>query len=283
MKLQLLRASVLPTLLFSTLMSAQAQVPHVDVSPQSGGQFQSGNTFQGGGMQPAQPRIADPQTRARIHTELAAEYYRVRNFAVALDEIRIALAAVSDYVPAISVQGLIHLELGEIERAEKELKRTLELAPKDPAVMNNFGWFLCQSGKARQSITYFLDAIKHPLYPTPELAYYNAGVCAIKAGDFEGAENYLQSALRLSRDGGLGPRTQLAQLSYLRGQLDAARNQVQELLRQLETPTAELLWLSLRIARKQGDRGAEGDMAMQLRNRYPTSKEYQEFIKGNFE
>lgn len=227
--------------------------------------------------------VGDPQSRALVHTELAAEYYRMGNYAVALEEVRIALAAVSNYVPAISVQGLIHLELREVELAEKELRRALELAPKDPAVMNNYGWFLCQTDKPRQAITYFLDAIKHPLYPTPELAYYNAGLCAIKAGDLEGAEGYLLSALRLSRDNGLAPRTQLAYLSYRRGQMEMARRQIQELMKAVEVPSAELLWLSLRVERKLGDRAAEGNMAVQLRNRYPTSKEYQEFLKGNFE
>lgn len=272
MTLRFARRGLLSALLAATCLGVYAQVPQIDNMP--GGSANAG---------PAQPTMGDPQSRARVHTELAAEYYRLGNYAVALEEIRIALAAVSNYVPAISVQGLIHLELREFERAEKELRRALELAPKDPAVMNNYGWFLCQTDKPRQSITYFLDAIKHPLYPTPELAYYNAGTCAIKAGDLEGAENYLMASLRLSRDGGLGARTQLATLSYRRGQFDVARRQVLELMKSLDVPTSELLWLALRVERKLGDKVAEGNMAAQLRNRYPTSKEYQDFLRGNFE
>ena len=267
--------------LSSWLAGALAQAPQVDVSG-TGGNIQSGGSFQEH-SRAAQPTVADPHTRARAHTELAAEYYRQGNYAVALDEVRIALAAVSGYVPAISVQGLIYLELREFERAEKDFRRAIELAPKDPAVMNNYGWFLCQTGSERKSIAYFLDAIKHPLYPTPDLAYFNAGTCAMKAGDFEGAESYLMSALRLSRDGGFGPRKQLANLSYRRGQLELARRQVQELQKAMEVPSAELLWLGLRVERKLGDKAAEANMAVQLRNRYPTSKEYQEFLKGNFE
>lgn len=260
---------------------AWAQMPQVDVSA-TGGNFQQGQIVQGGGNV-SQPTVADPQTRARVHTELAAEYYRQGNYVIALDEVKISLDAVSNYVPAISMQGLIYLELREFDRAEKDLRRALELAPKDPAVMNNFGWFLCQTGSERKSIAYFLDAVKHPLYPTPDLAYSNAGTCAMKAGDFDGAEGYLMSALRLSRDGGFGPRKQLANLSYRRGLLELARRQVQELQKAMDVPSAELLWLGLRIERKLGDKVAEGNMAVQLRNRYPTSKEYQEFLKGNFE
>jgi type IV pilus assembly protein PilF len=51
----------------------------------------------------------------------------------------------------------------------------------------------------------------------------------------------------------------------------------------MEPPTAEALWLGLRIERKLGNRVAEGGFASQLRSRYPSSAEYQEFLKGNFE
>ena len=51
----------------------------------------------------------------------------------------------------------------------------------------------------------------------------------------------------------------------------------------MEPPTADALWLGLRLERKQGNRAAEAGYASQLRGRYPTSAEYQEFLKGNFE
>ena len=54
-------------------------------------------------------------------------------------------------------------------------------------------------------------------------------------------------------------------------------------LKMMEPPTAEALWLGLRIERKLGNRVAEGSFASQLRSRYPSSAEYQEFLKGNFE
>jgi type IV pilus assembly protein PilF len=47
-------------------------------------------------------------------------------------------------------------------------------------------------------------------------------------------------------------------------------------------PSAEALWLGVRLERKLGNRVAEGSYAAQLRSRHPTSPEYQEFLKGNF-
>ncbi|MGE5386950.1 MAG: type IV pilus biogenesis/stability protein PilW [Betaproteobacteria bacterium] len=243
-------------------------------------------SYEQGGTQinvPQGSQGSDPTTRAKIHTELASLYFQDGNMAVALEELRIAQAADPRYAPAYSVRGLVHAYLKENELAEAQFRRALELTPNDPQVNNNYGWFLCQVGKERQSIAYFLNAIKSPLYETPDLAYANAGRCAFAAGDLEGAEAYLQQAIRLSRDGGFSPRIQLAALQYKRGNLEEARRQINGVLNAMGQPTAEALWLALRVERKLGNRAAESTMAAQLRNRFPNSREYQEFIKGNFE
>ncbi len=232
---------------------------------------------------PRSGQTTDPTTRAKIHTELASLYFQEGNMAVALEELRIAQSADPRYAPAYSVRGLVHAYLRENDLAEAQFRRALELTPNDAQVNNNYGWFLCQIGKERQSIAYFLNALKSPLYETPDLAYANAGRCAFAAGDLDGAESYLQQAIRLSRDGGFSPRLQLAALQYKRGNLEEARRQVNGVLNSMGQPSAEALWLALRLERKLGNRSAESTMAAQLRNRFPNSREYQEFLKGNFE
>lgn len=227
--------------------------------------------------------VTDPRNRARIHTELGAMYFQSRNPAVALDELRIALSADSGYFQAYSVRGLVHASLKEYDKAEDDFRQALNLAPNDPEVNNNYGWYLCETGKERQSIAYFLNALKSPLYETPDRAYTNAGACALKAGDLDGAQDYLLKALQLSRDGAMSARLQLAKVFYRRSILEEARVYLTDALRMMEPPTAEALWLGLRLERKLGNRVAEGGYASQLRGRYPTSPEYQEFLKGNFE
>lgn len=226
---------------------------------------------------------SDSRNRARIHTELGAMYFQAGNNAVALDELRIALNADSDYFQAYSVRGLLHAGLKEYDKAEDDFRRALSIAPNDPEVNNNYGWFLCETGKERQSIAYFLTALRSPLYETPDRAYANAGTCALKAGDVDGAQSYLLKAVELARDGAPQARLQLAKLFYKRNILEESRVYLNEAVKQMEPPTAEALWLGLRLERKLGNRVAEGSYASQLRSRYPTSAEYQEFLKGKFE
>ncbi|HEX9195200.1 MAG TPA: type IV pilus biogenesis/stability protein PilW [Azonexus sp.] len=230
-----------------------------------------------------QAKPVDPKYRAKIHTELAAAYYQAGNPAVALEEVRIALEADSDYVQAYSVRGLVHAQLKENAKAEEDFQRALRIAPKNPDVNNNYGWFLCETGQARQSIQYFLNAVKDPLYETPEVAYANAGKCALKAGDMDGAQEYLLQALRLARSQAPETRYQLANVFYLRGNLDESKVYLNEAVKAMEPPTPEALWLGVRLERKLGNKAGEGSYASQLRSRYPTSKEYQLFLKGNFE
>lgn len=225
--------------------------------------------------------VGDPRNRARIHTELASAYLERGNMGVALEELRIALSADANYAPAYGVLGLVHMELRENAVAQQQFERGLHLAPNDPDLNNNYGWFLCQTGRESQSIAYFLAALKNPLYNTPARSYVNAGLCSMKANKEQDAVDYFERALRSSPDN-LQALLNLAAIQYQRGQMEAARTLVERFNRLVE-PTAESLWLALRIERKLGDKTAENSMAVQLRRRFPGSPEYESMQKGRFE
>lgn len=236
--------------------------------------------MQDGGNQ--QSSSFDPKKSARLHTELGSRYFLSGQSAFALEELSVALAADSNYFQAYSVRGLVYATLKEHAKAEADFQRALSLAPNDPEVNNNYGWYLCETGKERQSIAYYLNALKNSLYETPERAYTNAGRCALKAGDLVGAEGYLQQALRLAQDGAPEARLQMAAIHYQRGALPEARRFLNDALKQMEPPTPFALWLGIRLERKMGNKVTEGGYAAQLRSRYPESPEYLEFLNGKF-
>ena len=51
----------------------------------------------------------------------------------------------------------------------------------------------------------------------------------------------------------------------------------------MATPTAESLWLGVRVERRLGDRNSEASYAMQLRNKFPNSVEARALGAGKFE
>ena len=223
----------------------------------------------------------DAHTRAKLHTELGSLYFQNGNLIVALEELTIAISINPNYAQAYSTRGLVLYHIKEFESAEKDFQTALNLDDKDPEISNNYGWFLCQSGKAKESIPYFQRAIKNSLYQTPEIAYLNVGTCYIKINDFDLAEEAIRKSLRFSQG---NPRAlfQLAIISYKRGNLDAAKELLKNVVRSSD-PDAEVLWLYLRVERRLGERQSENSLAAQLRRKHPDSPEYQEFLKGNFE
>lgn len=225
--------------------------------------------------------LAGARERARIHTELAGAYYQRGNLGVALSEARIAIAADSGYAPAYNVLGLVYADLRENADAQEAFERSLRLNPNDPDANHNYAWFLCESKREEESIRYFLLAVRYPLYATPQKSYAMAAICAQRKGNDRDAEEYLERALRL--DPNYSPALlNLAQTKYRRGDLDSARSLVGRYNKQSE-PSAESLWLAVRIERKLGDSSAVTNFANQLRRRFPGSKEYQDMQKGRFE
>lgn len=225
--------------------------------------------------------VGEPRNRARLHTELAALYFGRGNMAVALEELRTAVRSDSNYAPAHSMFGLVYMELKENRLAEDSFERALRLSPNEPDINHNFGWFLCTTGRETESIRYFLQALRNPLYATPWRSYSAAGLCSMRIDKPKDAEEFFLRALRQEPDEPTA-LVQLGELRYRQGSLDEARKLVSRYNKQ-RTPTSESLWLALRIERKLGQRVAERNFATELRRRYPGSKEAQALQRGEFD
>ncbi|HEX9396551.1 MAG TPA: type IV pilus biogenesis/stability protein PilW [Burkholderiales bacterium] len=238
-----------------------------------------GPTTATGGTQAGES--TDPRNRARVHTELASLYYARGNMSVALDELRVAVAADQSYAPAHAMFGTVYMSLRENKLAQSSFERAVSLAPTDPDINHNYGWFLCQNARAPESIRYFQQAVKNPLYPTPWRSYSAAGVCTQMTGNIKDAEDYFQRALRLEPD---EPTALLALglIRYRQAKFDESRRLVSR-YNKLVAPSAESLWLALRVERKLGERVAEQSYANQLRRRFPSSPEFGALQRGEYD
>lgn len=219
------------------------------------------------------------QNRAKLHTELGAAYYSQGQMAIALDEFTRATELDSSYAAAYTGLGLVHAALRQDAKAESNFKRALQLDPENSESHNNYGTFLCVRNRIDEAITEFLTAISNPLYPTPESAYLNAGICALKKKDTKNAEAYLLNALRL-QPGLRSASYQLANLYFNKGEHLQTRTYLQQAMQNIE-PTPEMLWLGVRNERILGGKDAEASYRLLLRKKYPNSDETKAMLSDN--
>jgi type IV pilus assembly protein PilF len=220
---------------------------------------------------PVKSQEVTPQERARIRTELAAGYYQRGQMDVALEELGNAKALDPGYSRIYDIYGLVYAMLGERAKAEENFRQALALAPDNAEIRENWGAYLCGTGRAREALPEFEQVLKDPLYRTPEIALINAGKCSAAVGDTKNAEEYLRRALSAS-PGNPTAAYNLALIAYRDKRMGEARAWMVPVMRQA-SPSPEALYLGLCIERKQGDREAERSYASQLKNRWPDSPE----------
>jgi type IV pilus assembly protein PilF len=223
----------------------------------------------------------EPRNRAKIHTELGAAYYERGNMSAALEHLRTATVSDPNYALAYSMLGLVYADLKENRLAQSNFERALGLAPGDPDINHNFGGFLCRTGREEESVKYFMQAVKNPLYGQPWRSYSAAGLCMLSKNKVKEAEEFFQRALQLEPDDPTALLS-MAQIRYRQGSLEEARKLVLR-FNKLVNPNSESLWLALRVERKLGERNAEAGYANQLRRRFVNSREYQLLQRGEYD
>lgn len=219
-----------------------------------------------------EPAEHTPNKLAEINTQLGVEYMKEGQYETALKKIRKAIEVDPRYADAYNVLGLIYARLGENDKAEASFKKAVALAPRESSALNNYGQFLCKLGRSEEAQKMFAGAVENPLYTTPEVAYTNAGICALdQQKDIAAAEKYLRDALAKN------PKMpaallQMAKISYQQERPLPARGYLQRYAEVAEH-TPQSLWLGIQIEKKLGDRDTEASYAMTLKGKFPSSQE----------
>jgi type IV pilus assembly protein PilF len=227
---------------------------------------------------PIRTQEATPQQRAAIRTELAAGYYERGQMDVALEELGAAKSLDPSYPKLYNIYGLVYAMLGDRAKAEESFRQAIALAPDDSDIRENWGAYLCATGRAREAMPEFEQVLRDPLYKSPEIALINAGKCSIALGQTKNADEFFRRALTAS-PGNATAAYNLALLAYRESRVGEARAWMRPVMQQA-APPPEALFLGMCIERKQGDREAERSYESQLRNRWPDSPEAKAIASG---
>jgi type IV pilus assembly protein PilF len=219
--------------------------------------------------------------RARIRLELATGYLEQGKATIALDEIKQALVTDPNFSDAYNVRGLVYMRLNDMALAEDSFRRAMALNPRDANVLHNFGWLMCEQARYPEAVQAFSQAIANPNYGGRAKTWMTQGICQIRAGQRTEAEFSLTKSFEL--DAG-NPVTayNLALLLFQRGDNSRAQFYIRR-LNNSQLANAETLWLGIKVERRVGDRVAAQQLAGQLRNRYPKSREVDSLERGAFD
>jgi type IV pilus assembly protein PilF len=228
-----------------------------------------------------EPVASSARDRAKIHTELGVSYYEAAKLGVALEELNEAIRIDRAYAPAWNARALVHMDLREDARAESDFKQALRLDPVGSDTKNNYGMFLCQRNRGKDGIRYFMEAVKNPLYTTPDVAYKNAGLCSRNMGQMQEAEDYFARAVQVN-PGQPQALFNLADIAFARGDAAAAKQHLDRYMRVAPQAGPEQLWLGARVEHALGDRTATLSYGNQLRRRFPAAPETKAFMEGRF-
>lgn len=222
----------------------------------------------------------EARTRARIRLELAVGYFEQGQTTIALDELKLALAADPNYGDAYNLRGLVYMRLRDFPLAESSFRRALALKPGDANTLHNLAWLMCQQDRHAESMQFFGQLLADPAYSDRAKTLMTRGLCQMRASRPADAEESLLQSFQL--DAG-NPITEynLALLMFQRDDLQQARFYVRR-LNNSEWANSESLWLGIKIERRLGNRDAVEQLAVPLRKRFGQSPEAGLYERGAF-
>lgn len=224
----------------------------------------------------------DNVRRARVRLELASAYFGRGQMSVALDEVKLALAADPNLGAAFNLRGLIYGSMGEHALADDSFKRAMQINPRDVDTMQNYGWYLCQRQRFVEADTLFRQALASPQNPEISRTLLTQGICQARAGDLPTAEATLQRAYEID-SGNASVAVNLAEVLYRRGDYERARFQMRRINAVREIANPQTLWLAMRIERKLGNTQGLASLGQQLRDRFPESNQAKLYASERFD
>ena len=169
-------------------------------------------------------------------------------------------------------------QVNEIKLAELYYQKALKVNGKNPALLNQYGVFLCRHNKLDKSLAMFDASVKILNNQDVSGTYENAATCNYMAGKKELAEQLYRKALNHNpeqRDSLLG----MARIEYNKNRYSRSRSYLTR-FEKIGKHSARSLWLAIRTESHLGNMDAVASYALKLEQRFPDSEETELYLDG---
>ena len=226
-------------------------------------------------------READRQEAIEDYVQLATAYIGQGNLDRARHHLERALDLDSDSAAARAAMGLVYNAEGEAELAESSFKRAISSDPGYTRARVYYGAFLYGQGRMDDSRDQFRAASRDTEYPDRGSVFFNLGMTQERLDEPDNAATSYRRAVELTR----GDARSLLALSRVladQGDYDSAARYYTRLSSMMQRNdrlrhSPESLLTGIRIARHLDNRNQEASLALQLKNNFPESVEYQQY------
>jgi type IV pilus assembly protein PilF len=211
--------------------------------------------------------------------ELARRYIGAGDWENAERNLQQAAAVKPNSPQVHEAFALVYQSTGEYELAEENFKRAISIKPDFSRARNNYAVFLYQMERYKEAEKQLEVVVKDTTYKGRPRAFINLGLCRMKLKDYEGAKIPFERALAMERTNSI-PMIELASIAYEEQNYAEAQQYYDRYRTVVRRPSAQALWLALRVAHARGDIDGEASHSLALRNMYSNSEEYKTYLEA---
>ena len=226
-------------------------------------------------------REEDRDKAVKNYVELATAYIGQGNLDRARSHLDRALELSPDDAGALSAMALLHNSDGERKLAEENFRKAIASDRDYTRGRVYYGAFLYGERRFEEARDQFRVAADDTKYPDRASIFFNLGMSEERLENNDAAIDAYQRAVDLSR-GDAKSLLALARTLLDAGDYSAASRYYARLSTLMQQNpryrhSPESLLTGIRIARYFGERDRESSLALQLRNNFPESVEYQQY------
>lgn len=210
---------------------------------------------------------------AAINVQLASGYMRRGDLEVAEKKLKKALELDNKHVPAFTTLAVLMTMIDKPVEAENFYLEALDIGSRDPDLHNNYGTFLCSIKKYDEAIEQFEMTLRNQFYKTPEVAHANLGYCLLQTEnpDYNKIERHLRKALKV-RTNMPSAMLAMAELGLDTKNFLMARAYTQR-FHSVSKATPQSLWVQIKAEHALGDKVYFLKVSQKLLDQFPESVE----------
>lgn len=223
------------------------------------------------------PNKVNKQKALESQIQIAISYLQKNQAEKAIFHLKQAVEENPDSARVHEILALALEKTGEIDRAGLHFKKMVQYEPSYTRGRANYGAFLMRQGDCKEALKHLYPVTEDIYHPNRSITFYQIGQCHERLGNFKEMGSAYQKAVAL--DGNFVDA--LLELSYFRfdnKDYPGAQDYLKQYRSKVEKSSARALLLSIKLARIYEDKDGEVSYTLALKNLYPDSKEYLEYL-----